>query len=91
MTDRARPHQTRPILPGRPRNRPEKNHRRSHVENRCQAPTSPVNGSPPGLPPSQKEYAMLIKSRMGISADGFVATPDGWPALVTAPGFVPAV
>jgi dihydrofolate reductase len=34
---------------------------------------------------------MLIKSRMGISADGFVATPDGWPALVTAPGFVPAV
>lgn len=34
---------------------------------------------------------MLIKSRMGISADGLVATPDGWPALVTAPGFVPAV
>ena len=24
---------------------------------------------------------MLIKSRMGIRADGFVATPDGWPAL----------
>jgi len=34
---------------------------------------------------------MLIKSRMGISADGFVATPDGWPALLTAPDFVPAV
>jgi dihydrofolate reductase len=34
---------------------------------------------------------MLIKSRMGISTDGFVATPDGWPALVTAPDFVPAV
>jgi dihydrofolate reductase len=32
---------------------------------------------------------MLIRSRMGVSADGFVATPDGLPALLTAPGFVP--
>ena len=32
---------------------------------------------------------MLIKSRMGISTDGFVATPDGWPALVTAPASCP--
>jgi hypothetical protein len=34
---------------------------------------------------------MQIRSRMGISADGFVATPDGMPALVLAPGFEPGV
>lgn len=32
---------------------------------------------------------MLIKSRMGISADGFVSTPEGVPALAIAPGFEP--
>lgn len=32
---------------------------------------------------------MRIKARMGISIDGFVATPDGTPALVKAPDFVP--
>src|SRR5256885_5396723 len=90
MTDRPQPHQTRPILRARPRDRPE-NSPPARVENRPHAPTSPVNGSPPGPPPTQKENAMLIKSRMGISADGFVATPDGWPALLTAPDFVPAV
>ena len=34
---------------------------------------------------------MLIRSRMGISADGFVATPDGVPALAAMPGFQPGV
>jgi hypothetical protein len=34
---------------------------------------------------------MLIRSRMGVSLDGFVATPDGWPALLAMPGFVPGV
>jgi dihydrofolate reductase len=34
---------------------------------------------------------MLIKSRMGISADGFVSTPEGVPALAAAPGFEPGV
>jgi dihydrofolate reductase len=34
---------------------------------------------------------MLIKSRMGISADGFVSTPEGVPALAIAPGFEPGV
>jgi hypothetical protein len=31
---------------------------------------------------------MLIRSRMGISADGFVSTPDGVPTqvLIYAPG-----
>jgi hypothetical protein len=33
---------------------------------------------------------MLIKSRMGISADGFVSTPGGVPALAVAPVFEPA-
>jgi dihydrofolate reductase len=32
---------------------------------------------------------MLIRSRMGVSVDGFVATPDAVPALWTMPGFVP--
>jgi dihydrofolate reductase len=34
---------------------------------------------------------MLIRSRMGISADGFVATEAGIPALAVAPGFQPGV
>jgi dihydrofolate reductase len=32
---------------------------------------------------------MLIRSRMGISADGLVATSDGVPVLVLAPDFAP--
>lgn len=31
---------------------------------------------------------MLIKSRMGVSLDGYVATPDGMPALLAAKDFV---
>ena len=34
---------------------------------------------------------MLIRSRMGVSADGFVATPDGMPALALMPDFRPGV
>jgi dihydrofolate reductase len=34
---------------------------------------------------------MLIRSRMGISADGFAATPDGLPTLLLDPGFNPEV
>ena len=32
---------------------------------------------------------MLIKSRMGVSVDGFVATGAGIPAIALATGFVP--
>lgn len=32
---------------------------------------------------------MLIRTRMGISADGFIATPDGIPAFAAIPGFIP--
>jgi dihydrofolate reductase len=31
---------------------------------------------------------MNIITRFSISADGYVTTPDGWPAMVAAPGFV---
>src|SRR5690349_18745678 len=31
---------------------------------------------------------MEIITRFSISADGYVTTPDGWPAMVAAPGFV---
>jgi dihydrofolate reductase len=34
---------------------------------------------------------MLIKARMGVSADGFVATPDGIPVLHLADDFDPGV
>lgn len=34
---------------------------------------------------------MLIKARMGMSVDGFVATPEGVPTLALMPGFTPAV
>ncbi len=31
---------------------------------------------------------MEIKTRFSISADGYVTTPDGWPALLADPSFV---
>jgi dihydrofolate reductase len=34
---------------------------------------------------------MLIRSRMGTSVDGFVATRDGLPAFLSMPGFTPGV
>ena len=32
---------------------------------------------------------MQIRARMSISADGYVTTPGGWPALTADPAFVP--
>jgi dihydrofolate reductase len=32
---------------------------------------------------------MKIRSRMSISADGYVTTPDGWPSLTADPAFAP--
>src|ERR1700677_3474239 len=32
---------------------------------------------------------MQIRTRFSISADGYVTTPDGWPALIADPHFVP--
>jgi dihydrofolate reductase len=32
---------------------------------------------------------MQIRARMGISADGYVTTPSGWPAPIADPAFVP--
>ena len=31
---------------------------------------------------------MQIRARMSMSADGYVTTPDGWPALTADPAFV---
>ena len=30
---------------------------------------------------------MQIRTRFSISADGYVTTPDGWPALVADPAY----
>jgi dihydrofolate reductase len=32
---------------------------------------------------------MRIRARLSTSADGYVTTPDGWPALLADPSFVP--
>jgi dihydrofolate reductase len=32
---------------------------------------------------------MLIRTRMGVTVDGFIATPDGVPVFVVMPDFVP--
>jgi dihydrofolate reductase len=32
---------------------------------------------------------MQIRARMSMSADGYVTTPDGWPAQLADPAFVP--
>jgi hypothetical protein len=31
---------------------------------------------------------MQIRARMSMSADGYVTTPTGWPALIADPAFV---
>src|SRR5258708_7245030 len=31
---------------------------------------------------------MQIRARLSISADGYVTTPDGWPAMIADPAFV---
>jgi hypothetical protein len=31
---------------------------------------------------------MQIRARMSMSADGYVTTPSGWPALTADPAFV---
>ncbi len=33
---------------------------------------------------------MRIRTRLGVSLDGYVSTPNGWPTLLSMPGFVPA-
>jgi dihydrofolate reductase len=33
---------------------------------------------------------MIIRTRLGVSLDGYISTPNGWPALLSMPGFVPA-
>jgi dihydrofolate reductase len=45
----------------------------------------------PGGQPDERSTEMLIRSRMGISADGFVATPEGLPTLHVEPSFNPGV
>jgi dihydrofolate reductase len=37
----------------------------------------------------ERSTNMLIRTRMGVSVDGFIATPDGVPVFVAMPGFVP--
>src|SRR5690242_21823990 len=32
---------------------------------------------------------MRIRARLAMSADGYVTTPDGWPAQTADPAFVP--
>src|ERR1700688_1959076 len=37
---------------------------------------------------SRKERPVQIRARLSISADGYVTTPDGWPAQLADPAFV---
>src|SRR2546423_6577126 len=35
-----------------------------------------------------RSHQMKIRARMSMSADGYVTTPNGWPALTADPSFV---
>ena len=37
---------------------------------------------------SERSQQMQIRTRMSMSADGYVTTPDGWPAQLADPAFV---
>src|SRR5437588_6488161 len=39
-------------------------------------------------PTPERSQQMQIRARMSMSADGYVTTPGGWPALTADPGFV---
>jgi dihydrofolate reductase len=44
---------------------------------------------PAVAPPSAKIRAMKIRTRMCMSLDGYVTTPDGWPAQLAGPSWDP--
>jgi dihydrofolate reductase len=49
-----------------------------------------LTDSPDKEPDKQtKENSMLIRTHIGVSLDGFVATPDGLPTWASVPTFVP--
>jgi dihydrofolate reductase len=50
-----------------------------------------LNGipTPRARPPSNKEPDVKIRTRMCTSLDGYVTTPDGWPAQLADPAFSP--
>src|SRR5207302_6454751 len=54
--------------------------------------SSPIRGgSWRGSPSSHRRREgaqMLIRARMSMSADGYVTTPGGWPALTADPAFI---
>src|SRR5438093_5667645 len=39
-------------------------------------------------PTPERKQQMQIRARMSMSADGYVTTPGGWPALTADPAFV---
>src|SRR3989440_3198814 len=41
-----------------------------------------------GRPTPERSQQMQIRARMSMSADGYVTTPGGWPALTADPAFV---
>jgi dihydrofolate reductase len=48
------------------------------------APTSEYEAN---SPTSEESQPMQIRARMSMSADGYVTTPGGWPALTADPAF----
>src|SRR5437763_17071604 len=51
--------------------------------------SNPGSGTPLCLRTGQEgSQRMQIRARMSMSADGYVTTPDGWPALTADPAFV---
>jgi hypothetical protein len=55
-----------------------------HVE---RAPSAPTYGQE-GKPTTPEEPEMQIRTRMSMSADGYVTTPEGLPSLIADPAFV---
>src|SRR4051812_27262266 len=44
-------------------------------------------GPPPRVVVHERSQTMEIRSRLSMSADGYVTTPDGWPAQLADPAF----
>jgi hypothetical protein len=61
-------------------------HRRDHARGR-QSRLRLLRELPTGQLREEECDHMLIRSRMGVSVDGFVATPEGVPTLAVMPDF----
>src|SRR5437764_14683244 len=62
--------------------------KRPVVARRADPPRFEDGSTPPCRLAPERSHQMQIRARLGVSADGYVTTPSGWPAMTADPAFV---